>query len=52
MLHPHNDGDGYKKVYGQLNDRERMLTYRHPILAMKIKKTDRRHLKLLVAFPD
>ena len=52
MLHPQNDGGGYKKVYGQLNERERTLTYRHPILAMKIKKTERRHLKLPVAFPD
>ena len=51
MLHPQNDGDGYKKVYGQLNERERILTYRHPILAMKIKKNREKAFEATSRFP-
>ena len=29
--------DKYKKVYNQLNDEEKSLSYRHPLLALKIK---------------
>ena len=38
IINPQNDGDGYKKVYNQLTEEEKSLSYRHPVLAVKIKK--------------
>ena len=38
IISPQNDGDGYKKVYNQLTEEEKSLSYRHPVLAVEIKK--------------
>ena len=38
IISPQNDGDGYKKVYNQLTEEEKSLSYRNPVLAVKIKK--------------
>ena len=38
IINPQNDGDGYKKVYNQLTEEEKSLSYIHPVLAVKIKK--------------
>ena len=35
----------YEDVYNQLNDKEKSLLWRHPFLAMKIKKIERKLLE-------
>ena len=36
--------DEYEKVYNQLNDKEKSLSWRHPFLAMRLKITERKLL--------
>ena len=37
-IHPQNDDDSYKEVYNKLTEEEKSLSYKHPFLALKIKK--------------
>ena len=37
--------DNYKKVYNQLNEKEKTLSFKHPFLAIKIKKIEKKHSK-------
>ena len=44
--------DEYEKVYNQLNDKEKSLSWRHPFLAMKIKENREKAFRATYHFKD